>query len=97
MTLCAKCDSDVGYQADEDVSVTCSRCVQQTCHAAECGDEAELASLDPEVCKARRKDHSWTQADLALKLRLPVRQVSEFERGLALPPRELYDWATSDV
>ena len=96
MTLCAKCDSDVGYEADKDILVTCSRCVQRQCRRAEYGDEAELASLDPEVCRAARQAHGWTQVDLALKLRLPVRRVSEFERGLTLPTRELYDWVSGE-
>jgi DNA-binding transcriptional regulator YiaG len=93
MTLCAQCDSDLGYEADSGVSVTCSRCVQAKCLRLESGDEAQRATLEPDTVKRLRKAHGWTQADLALKLRLSVQQVSEFERGLRLPDKALFEWA----
>ena len=96
MTLCANCGTDVGYQGDEDVLVTCSLCVQQKCHTLASGDEARLAQLKPDTVKRLRKTHDWTQADLALALRLPVRSVSEFERGLRLPDKALFDWVEAE-
>lgn len=96
MTLCANCGSPIGYDADPDIRVTCSRCVQGMCHRDESGDEAQRATLKPDTVKRLRKAHDWTQADLALVLKLPVLRVSEFERGLRLPDKALFDWAEAE-
>lgn len=92
MTLCANCASDVGYDAEDDVLVTCSRCVQAKCLRLEAGDEARLARIDPDEVRRLRKERGWSQSDLAIALRLTTNQVSAFERGLRLPPKRLADW-----
>ena len=97
MTKCESCGSDVGYEAAIDVKVTCSRCVMLRISRQESRDEARLAALDPAEVKSLRKGLGWTQADLAQVLRLPTKQVSDFERGLALPPEALYRWAQQEA
>ena len=95
MTSCTSCGSDVGYLAAEDVTVTCSRCVMRRCQGQESSDKAELARLEPAEVKVLRKAKGWTQADLALVLRLPVNKLSAFERGIELPPVEVVEWVAS--
>ena len=97
MTKCESCGSDVGYEAAADVKVTCSTCVMSRITRQELRDEARLATLEPDTVKGLRKGLGWTQADLALVLRLPIQQVSNFERGLALPPEALYRWAQTEA
>lgn len=96
MTKCESCGSSVGYVAASDVKVTCSTCVMQRITRQESQLEARLATLDPAEVKSLRKGLGWTQADLALVLRLPTKHVSDFERGLALPPEKLYAWAQQE-
>ena len=92
MTKCESCGAGVGYRAADGVTVICARCVMTRCNTITAAETARLEALDPDVLKTLRKARGWTQADLALALRLPVTQVSAFERGKGLPPVELVDW-----
>jgi transcriptional regulator with XRE-family HTH domain len=63
----------------------------------EAQNKALLSQLDAEIVKQLRRGKDWTQADLAQVLKISVTKVSDFERGKALPPKTLYDWAMEQL
>ena len=97
MPKCTDCGSDITGNYSEDADITCGICTQFRCQVSERRAQRRLAAIATEDFVTLRKQHGWTQGDLAVKLGVPQSQVAAFEQGKDLPNAKLAEWFESEV
>lgn len=88
---CSTCGSHV-RTSDEVVAVICGGCVQRKCAGEELRAEARLGKITAEEFKTARMAAGWDQRMAAVRIRVPLTRLQEFERGRELCPAEIADW-----
>lgn len=88
---CDRCGR-AAEKPDDVRSYTCGLCVMLGVNRIALAEEARLREYTPEQSKKARKAKKWTQAALAIHLKISAAHITNFERGADLIDPKHAEW-----